>query len=141
MCWLCLLSLSFSFFVNAATTKTVNIDEWFESLESILSIINIFLNLWIWMRRGVWIKHSSNAMSLMSMLHSNSLQSVLINQCWTEYKWIRVVEFQYYWITHTQNYIRLAKKRFIADFWYEFDRFQALSKIAYLITISEVLRP
>ena len=36
-----------SFFVNAATT--VNVDEWYELLESFLSIVSIFLNLWIWM--------------------------------------------------------------------------------------------
>ena len=44
-CFLCIF-LSY-FFVNAATTRTVNVDEWFESLESYISIINIFLKLWI----------------------------------------------------------------------------------------------
>ena len=44
------LSLSY-FFVNLATTKTVNVDEWFESLESFISIISIFPNFWIYMSR------------------------------------------------------------------------------------------
>ena len=46
VCLLCLLSLSFSFFffINATTTKTVNFDEWCETLESFMSIIRI---LWI----------------------------------------------------------------------------------------------
>ena len=38
----------YSFFVNAATTKTVNFYKFFEWLESFISI---FLNLWIWMRK------------------------------------------------------------------------------------------
>ena len=41
------------FFVHATTTKTVNFDEWFESHELFMSIISSFLNLWIWMSRGV----------------------------------------------------------------------------------------
>ena len=45
------LCLPFSFFVNAATTKNVNVNEWFESLESFVSTISIFLNVWIWMSR------------------------------------------------------------------------------------------
>ena len=39
------------FFVNAPTTKTVRVDEWFESLKPFISILSIFLNLWIWMSR------------------------------------------------------------------------------------------
>ena len=48
-CYLC--HFSSSFFVNATTTKTVNFNESFASLESFTSIISIFLNLWIWMSR------------------------------------------------------------------------------------------
>ena len=54
VCCLCLclfLFLSFFLFVNATTNKTVNFDEWFESLESLLCIISNFLNSWIWMSR------------------------------------------------------------------------------------------
>ena len=39
------------FFVNATITKNVIFNERFESLEPIMSIISIFLNLWIWMSR------------------------------------------------------------------------------------------
>ena len=48
MCLFCLLSLSFSFFFFC---KTVNFDEWFESLESFISIVSTFLKLWFGMRR------------------------------------------------------------------------------------------
>ena len=47
VCYLCIF-LS-SFFENATTTKTVNVDEWFKLFGSLISIINIFRNLWIWM--------------------------------------------------------------------------------------------
>ena len=53
-CFVCCLCLFISnFFVTAATTKIVNVGEWFESLESFISIISIFLNLWIWMSRRI----------------------------------------------------------------------------------------
>ena len=43
------LYISFSsFFVNAATTNTVNACEWFESF---IIIISMLQNLWIWMNR------------------------------------------------------------------------------------------
>ena len=51
VCLFYLLSFSFFSFTIAVTTKTVNVDGWFESLESFISIISIFLNLWIWMNR------------------------------------------------------------------------------------------
>ena len=57
VCLFCFLSLSLSFsfffffFVNVAKAKTVNFDEWFESLEWFMNIISIFLNLWNWMSR------------------------------------------------------------------------------------------
>ena len=54
-----MFSLPF-FFVNATTTKTVNFDEWFESLESFMSVFT-FQNLWIRM---------SSRMSLMLTLYS-----------------------------------------------------------------------
>ena len=83
VCFACCLCFFISpFFLNATTTKIVNFDKWFESLESYLSIISNFLNLWIWMSRHMWFKYISNVMSLMWTLYSSySLQSVLINQC------------------------------------------------------------
>ena len=66
-CYLCFLFLLS--FLNAAANKTVNVDIWFESLESFKSITSIFLmykSQWV----GVWIKHISNVMSLKSMLYS-----------------------------------------------------------------------
>ena len=47
----------------------------------------------------------SYIMSLMSTLYSYSMQPELINQCCTEYEWIRVVEFQCCWLTYTQDYM------------------------------------
>ena len=41
------------FFVHATTTQNVKFDEWFESHVLFMSIISSFLNLWIWMSRGV----------------------------------------------------------------------------------------
>ena len=61
----------FFFFLNATTTKTVNFDEWFESLQTFMSIIIIFLKLWI------WIQYISNGMSSIPMLYSDSLYSQL----------------------------------------------------------------
>ena len=41
----------FFFFVNVTITRAVNFDGWFESFEWFMSIISIFLNLWVWMSR------------------------------------------------------------------------------------------
>ena len=93
------------FFVNATATTTVNFDKCFESFESFASIISIFFLIYASEWEGIWIKYVLISMSLMSTLYSYSLQSVLINQCWTEYEWIRVVEFQFCWFTHIQNFM------------------------------------
>ena len=46
-------------------------------------------------------------MSLITTLYSYSLQPILINQCWTEYEWIRLIKFQYCWLTDTQHLLAL----------------------------------
>ena len=105
ICFACCLYLFLSsFVVNPTTTKNVNFYEWFESLESFMSIIRFFKiyeSKWV----GVWIKHISNVISLMSTLYLYSLQPVLINKCCSEYKWIKVVELQYNFLTHTQIFM------------------------------------
>ena len=49
----------------------------------------------------------------MSTLCAYSLQPRFINQYWTEYEWIRVIEFQYYWLTHNQNYMSSEELSFV----------------------------
>ena len=67
---------SFLFLINGTTTKAVHFDIWFDSFESECE--------------GLWTKHISNGMGLMSMLFIYSLQHVLINQRCCKYKWIRI---------------------------------------------------
>ena len=66
--------LSYSF-LNARTYKTLNVNDWFVSLESFISILSIFPKL--------WIKHISNVISLMPMLYSYLLPPILTNQSCT----------------------------------------------------------
>ena len=86
----CCLCLS-SFLVNTARTKTVNVDEWFKSLESFMRIISTLLNLWIWMSR-----HMNQTYFECYKYH---VVFILIATC--TYKsmlsWVRK--------NHTQNYI------------------------------------
>ena len=68
--------------------------------------------------RLLWFGHVVRMEQNVSVTVSYSLQPVLINQYCSEYEWIRVVEFQYYWLTHTQNFMKVImsrKKRFAAD--------------------------
>ena len=44
------------------------------------------------------------------------MQAVLINQRCREYEWIRVVEFQYSWLIHTQNFM----STYTTNFWETF---------------------
>ena len=65
--------------------KTVNFDEWFESLES---FINIFLNLWIWMSRRMnqtyfeWYEFDINVvlMLIATYTYKSMLNWVLMNK-------------------------------------------------------------
>ena len=95
-CFACCLCLFLSSsFVNTITTKIVNFDEWFESLGSFMSIISIFLNLWIWRSKRMnrtYFKCSEFDDNVVLILIATY---VLINQCCMEYERVRVVEFQY----------------------------------------------
>ena len=121
VCFACCLCLFLSsFFVNAATTKTVNVDEWFESLESFINIIRIFLNLWIWMSRR------TNQIYFSCYEFDINVVLILIATC--AYKsmlnWVRTNQNSWILIqvTHScskfHEYLWVAKKQFIADLWY-----------------------
>ena len=133
-CCLCLF-LS-SFFVNATTTNTLNVDEWFESIEAFISInkyfskfmhlnekayeSNIFRMLWV----------------LLSTLYSHSLQNVLKNQFLAECEWIRVVEFKFCWLTHITLKIALNQDYPVTELW----NWWIVTKIAWISTSQLISR-
>ena len=113
---LCFYFLSV-FFVKAATTKTVNVDEWFESLESFIKIIRVFFLIYEWV--CLWIKHISNVLSLMStflVLIATSTCKSMLNWVLNQTSWISMLLIQSYSKCH--EYLWVVKKRFIAVFWY-----------------------
>ena len=91
----CVYLSLFPLFVNAATTKTVNADEWFESLESFISIISIFLNLWIWMTRCMnetYFKCYAFDVNKVFIFIAPCIYKLMLN-------WVRMN------YSHTQNYM------------------------------------
>ena len=102
ICCLCLFGLSFS--VNSATIKTVNCEEWFESFESFLSTVSIFLNLWIWMSmnqtnfEGYEFDVNVGLIPIATCTYKSMLNCVRMNQS----SWIS----------------KLLKKRLIAVLWF-----------------------
>ena len=116
-----LLSLFFSFFVfvNATTTKTENCDEWFELLESFMSTLSVFLNLWIWMSRRI------NQTCFECYEFDVNIVLILIANC--NYKsmlqWVRMSQSNWISILLTYSYSKfhdylwITKQRFIVDLW------------------------
>ena len=119
-CCLCLF-LS-SLFVNPATTKTVKVVEWFESLESFISItrISIFLNLWILMSRRMnqtYFECYEFDVNVVLILIATCTYKSMLN--WVQMNqsgWISIL------LTHSylefREHLWLVKKRFIANLWY-----------------------
>ena len=58
-----------------------------------------------------WFGHIVQMEQNISVNFSYSLQPVLINQYCSEYEWISVIEFQYCWFTHTQNFTKVIMSR------------------------------
>ena len=104
VCFACCLYLFF-----LTPTKTVNFHEWFESLESFMSIISILLNIWIWMIR--LMNHTYFECYEFDVNFVLILIATCTYKSCTEYVCIRVVEFQYRWLTHAQNFMSTYEYR------------------------------
>ena len=117
-CYLCLFPSSF--FVNATTTKIVNFDEWLESFESFLSVIRIFLKLWMWTNKHInqtYFERYEFDVSVVLVLIATCTYKSMLN-------WVRMNQSSCIPILVTHSYsifhkhLRVAKKRFTADIWY-----------------------
>ena len=107
-------------FVNATTTKTENLNEWFESIESFMSIIGILRNLWIWMSRRLSQTYfecyefvvNVVLIHIATCTYKSMLNRVQMNQS----GWISIL------LTHSYSefheHLWAVKKRFIAHLWY-----------------------
>ena len=107
LAFFCCLCLS-SFFVNSATNKAINFDEWFESLVSFISIRRIFLNFMIQNEQA----YESNLFRMLC-IYKSMLNWVRINRS----SWISIMLTHAYSKLH--EYLWVAKKQFIADLWFQ----------------------
>ena len=108
-CWL----LSFSFFVNSATTKTVNVNVRFESFESFMSTKRIFLN-WL----GIWVSRHRNQTYFERYEFDINVVRILIGTCtyramlnWAQMNQSSAFQYEYCWLNHTQNYMSTYEQR------------------------------
>ena len=91
------------FFVNATTTKTVNFDEWFESLASYRSIC---LNLWIGMSRPmnqIYFECYEFDVNIVIILIATCTYKSMLN-------WVRMNQSR---LTHTQNFMSTYEYSFM----------------------------
>ena len=101
----CAVFSFFFFFVNVATTNTVNVDEWFESF---INFVCVFLNLWIWMSRPM------NQTYFECYGFDVNVVIILIAICtYKSISWISLPLAHLYSKLH--EYLGVAKNWFIAD--------------------------
>ena len=108
----------FFFFVNTTTSKTVNFDELFEPFESFISIISIFLNLWIWMRSRMnqtyFECYEFHVNVVLILIATCTYQSML--------NWGRMNQSSWILLIHSYSKFHdlwISKKGFIADLWFK----------------------